>query len=360
MGPIAELNRFARLKGDALVDLPARGAFDANLRRWVKYFQVIFNQSKGPVAAQQKSRLPTRKRIETGDIDWGTRCVLGIDEQLATDSEIGIPEGVAVRKDGLTPSERQMARRGEQFIGSAYRVDGLDKLLKKLGLQDKAQPPQDARSEYRVALLDEGKFIVPEKHVLRAAAVDKSECAALVQSLGVSNTRFWRRGPRVQSMLPAQPAPGTVIATLGTGVYLSDYSGQSHVGIFLGQDRQGLWMLDQYVGATGNVGIRRKQFGARHEVVNLKPSQYFGHGFRRETVDKSGNRIYGMDYRYQTISKRLNLTSDGSEYYILLDDGKVARDDSAPDLRPNQEETKKAVKDLVDEIFAPLKNLRTD
>jgi hypothetical protein len=337
---------------DEPVDLPAQGGFDATLRRWVKYFQESFNKAKSPAAAQARAGLKG-KLIETGDIDWATRKVLAIDEALATDDAIQIPDGIAVRQSPLTMNEAKAARPGERFIGSAYRVDGLDKLLQKLGLPDKVQ---EKVSDYRVAPLDEGNFIVPKGHALYGDAQEKSECAALVQCLGVSNTRYWRRGPRVQGMNPS-PDPGTVIATLGTGVYLSDYSGQSHVGIFLGQDKSGLWMLDQYVGSTGVVGIRWKAFGARHDEVKLRPLQYVGHAFRREVIDKSGNKIYGQDYRYQTVSKRRNLTSDGSEFYILLDDGKVARRDTAPDLRPTQQQTKQVAKEIVDEIFGPGRDL---
>ena len=286
---------------------------------------------------------------------------MGIDEALATDNAIEIPDGVVARQRQLTPSELNAAHAGDRFLGSAYRVDGLDKLLEKLGLKDKAQPPQDAVSYYRVAPLTEGRFIVPKTHALYGnAAVDdsavaRSECAALVQCLGVSNTKYWRRGPRVQQMRPQQIERGTVIATLRNGIYLSDYSGQSHVGIYLTHDAGGLWMLDQFAGGSGTVGIRRKVFGARHDERKVKPSDCIGRSYRREVIDKNGNKIYGQDFRYQTVGKRVTLTSDGSEYYILLDDGKVARQDAAPDLRPSKEESKQFVKELVDEMFGPLR-----
>jgi hypothetical protein len=51
-------------------------------------------------------------------------------------------------------------------------------------------------------------------------------------------------------------AEGTVIATMRDGVYHSDYSGRSHVGIYLrhdpytnGRSSGGVWMMDQYNGA---------------------------------------------------------------------------------------------------------------
>lgn len=351
-GPVADANRFRNLKGDEPLDLAPSGGFDAGLRRWVKYFQVYFNRSRGPAAARAKARLPEKKLIETGEIDYYTRLVLGVDESLARDDAIQIPDGIVARQDALTASELKAAPAGTRYMGSAYRVEGLDKLLDKLGLGER----QEAVSKYRVAPLEEGKFIVPEKHPLFESAGEKDECAALVQCLGVSNTRYWRRGPRVQDMRPQGPEPGTVIATLGKGVYYSDYSGQSHVGIFLMQDRRGLVMLDQFVG--GNTGIRRKPFSFEHKETHLRPSQFLGHAFRREVTDKSGNKIYGQDYRYDTVRTRTNLTSDGSEYYILLDDGKVARhDDAAQDLKPTKQETKQVVKELVDEIFGPARDI---
>jgi hypothetical protein len=216
---------------------------------WVRRFQIAAN------AKLKKKRLP-----ENGDVDWATRRAMGIDEALADDEAIKLPEGVQAYQLALTASELEAGKRGERFDGRAYRVANLDKLLAALGLGD---TKIGTTSDKRIAPLEEGPFLVPQGHVLYGAAADKSECAALVQSFGVSNTNRWRRGPRVQDIETLEP--GTVIATLGSGVYLSDYSGKSHVGIFLRKDDLGLVMLDQFRGGEGVLGIRYKKFGAKHK-----------------------------------------------------------------------------------------------
>jgi hypothetical protein len=312
-----------------------------------------------------KKGLPSGRLIESGEIDWATRRVMGIDEALARDDAIQLPAGVRASKSSLTATELKAAHRDERFVGGTYRVEAVDALLAKLGLKFDPTNTKPLLSDYRVAPLDEGKFIVPKGHILfgpateklgqlglKKTAFDKSECAALVQCLGVANTDQWRRGPWVQGT--DFLAPGTVIATLRSGVYLSDYSGRSHVGIFLGKDHHGLWMLDQFRGGTGTVGIRRKTFGAPHHEVRVKASTYLfdGYSYRREIVDKDGKKIYGHDYSLDTIRTKSELTGDGSEYYILLDDGEVARKDSPVADRPRSpEENREAVKELVTELF---------
>jgi hypothetical protein len=343
-----ELLAIKARKGDTEPALLARGPFDADLRYWVKLFQESFNRSTAPGVTRVKAKLPNKKLVATGDIDWGTRLVMGIDEALARDDAILLPVGVGAKVTSLTATELKAAHRDERFVGNAYRVEGLDGLLTKLGLRDM---PEEAVSKVRIAPLDEGNFVVPEGHVLYNAAADKSECAALVQSLGVPNTNQWRRGPRVQDIdyLPR----GTVIATLGTGVYLSDYSGRSHVGIFLSKDDHGLWMLDQYRGGEGKVGIRFKKFGAPHSRTRVKASKYLvdDYSYRMEVVDKHGNKSYARDFSLEAIRYRTNLTGDGSEYYVLLDDGKVARRDSRAHRLRTPEENREGVNELLGEMF---------
>ncbi|MFL5087799.1 MAG: BPSL0067 family protein [Xanthobacteraceae bacterium] len=360
----AGLLAMAAWKGDA-TNLPANGPFDADLRFWVKQFQTAFNRSKGPLVSRKKSRLPHGNLIDTGEVDWGTRFVMGIDEKLARDDAIQLPSGVVAAPSSLTAIELKAAPRTERF-GNAYRVGQLDLLLAKLGLQDRQE---EMISKKRVAILDEGNFVVPEGHPLYsggqmpaalkrmglANATDKSECAALVQSLGVPNTNRWRRGPQVKDieMLPR----GTVIATLHRGVYLSDYSGESHVGVFLSKDDHGLWMLDQHIGENGNVGVRLKRFGAEHKKSPVSILKYIDPDFsyRMKAIDQSGQTIYAYDHSLETVRYRQNLTSDGSQYYVLVDDGTIARRDAPRDSAAHRlrtaEEQRRAKDDLREAVF---------
>jgi hypothetical protein len=360
----ARLLAMAVWKGETL-DLAAAGPFDANLRSWVRQFQTAFNYSRGPLVKAKKAKLPYGRLIETGEVDWGTRHVMGIDEKLARDDAIQLPSGVVAAPSSLTAIELKAAPRGERF-GNAYRVGQLDVLLAKLGLRD---GQEEMISKKRVVILDEGNFMVPEGHPLYSGgqmpdavkrmglsnATDKSECAALVQSLGVPNTNRWRRGPRVKDidMLPR----GTVIATLHRGVYMSDYSGESHVGVFLSKDDHGLWMLDQHIGDTGNVGIRFKRFGAEQKKSPVSVLKYINPDFsyRMKVIDQSGQAIYAYDHSLETVRYRQNLTSDGNQYYVLVDDGTIARRDAPRDSAAHRlrtaEEQRRAKDDLREAVF---------
>ena len=338
-------SRFGTLE----VSMPATGSFDANLRRWVKHFQTKFNHaSEDPLIARLKARLPGGRLAETGEVDCGTRLVMGISEDLARDGTVLLPDGVTAVRLPLTASERAAAKPGDGFVGSAYRIVELDKLLRALGL-DRAAAGGDKVSDKRIAWLDGGWLMVPDGHVLYGAAEEGSECAALVQSLGVPSTDRWRRGPRVQDIEFLEP--GTVVATLGSGVYLSDYSGMSHVGIFLRKTAHGLAMLDQYREGKGTLGIRVKPFGAPHTRTRVKASRYINpdHSHRMEVTDAHGNKAYARDYSLATVRYRTNLINDGSEYYVLLDDGQVARQSSNQDRRRTLSETVEALGDLVQE-----------
>jgi hypothetical protein len=77
--------------------------------------------------------------------------------------------------------------------------------------------------------------------------VGSGECVALVQATsGVGLTSTWVPGEQVQGATGL--APGTVIATFGdNGTYTNTY-GQSHAAIYLGQNDQGIQVMDQYKG----------------------------------------------------------------------------------------------------------------
>ena len=125
----------------------------------------------------------------------------------------------------------------EPCTGNGFLLEGFEHLV-------------GGRMEYNKA----GEFwVFHNREDLDRASAAKNECALLVQSFGVDKTRNWRRGPQVRALLAL--TRGTVIATLRDGVYYSDHSGRSHVGIFdsfiIGKDgkRTGFRMYDQSNGA---------------------------------------------------------------------------------------------------------------
>jgi peptidoglycan hydrolase-like protein with peptidoglycan-binding domain len=153
--------------------------------------------------------------------------------------------------------------------------------------------------------------LLPNKVVRQFAATPKlrNECAQFVQLFGVPNTRSWRRGPQVCHLAPGELPVGTVVATLRDGRYFSDYSGRSHVGIYLGHDdfgeyrrtgskTAGVTLLDQYNGVR--IDRRVKAYAADANAQGAKS--------KKAWVDSAGHR--------QT--NRVSWVKDGEEYFVLM------------------------------------------
>jgi hypothetical protein len=153
---------------------------------------------------------------------------------------------------------------------------------------------------YAIRLLG-GVSIAPwdPKHLI------KNECAQFVQFFGVPRTREWRAGPQVCFQKPGDIPVGTVVATLRDGIYHNDYSGRSHVGIYLGHDPLsksggGVLLLDQY---NKNPIKRRLK---RYDAEANKPGRE-----SKAWTDSAG----------KTHDHRVNWSSDGGEYFVLLTGG---------------------------------------
>ncbi len=136
----------------------------------------------------------------------------------------------------------------------------------------------------------------------------RNECAQFVQMFGVPRTSNWRRGPQVGHLAPGTIPVGTVVATLRDGVYHNDYSGRSHVGIYMGHDPYdpakgdanpgGVWIMDQWNGSP--IAKRRKDYS---RIANKQ-----GSVARKPWQDAAGRR--------QT--RRVGWASDGEEYFVLM------------------------------------------
>lgn len=121
----------------------------------------------------------------------------------------------------------------------------------------------------------------------------KNECAQFVQFFGVPRTRTWRRGPQVCFLAPDEIPSGTVVATLRDDKYHNDYSGRSHVGIYLRHDA---------VGTKGGGVLLLDQFNKNPIKRRLK--RYDG-----DTGPAAPIRATG---------RRFNWSGDGEEYFVLL------------------------------------------
>ena len=80
------------------------------------------------------------------------------------------------------------------------------------------------------------------------------QCVALVEAVdpAIGPTRDWKEVQLVQGN--ASLAPGTVIATFNTaGRHANATDGSSHAAIYLGQDKGGMQVLDQWAGKPAAV-----------------------------------------------------------------------------------------------------------
>ncbi|KAA6455738.1 hypothetical protein DYQ86_27100 [Acidobacteria bacterium AB60] len=65
------------------------------------------------------------------------------------------------------------------------------------------------------------------------------------QTLSAPATRFWKEGKKITKG-DLTPLPGTAIATFEKGHYPQDRDTGKHAAIYLGQDADGIQVLDQW------------------------------------------------------------------------------------------------------------------
>ena len=161
---------------------------------------------------------------------------------------------------------------------------------------------------------------------------DRNECALYPQCFGVSRCGTWRRGPQVMKLAPASLRPGTVVATMRDGVYHSDYSGRSHVGVFdsfamQGDKVVGFYLWEQYNGA--DIGRVLKKFGEpyvwwtyekkshpENDIPNIDTGYAGADGKTHWRYEKN------LVYKYF----RQPWVRYGEEYFVVYSDGKSARE----------------------------------
>lgn len=108
-------------------------------------------------------------------------------------------------------------------------------------------------------------------------SVGTGQCVALVQAAdtSVGLTRTWAQGAQVQGNTEIQP--GTAIATFdSTGRYANATDGSSHAAIYLGQNAQGIQVMDQWSDhaasyrtiAWNNTGATAANTGSAFYVVS--------------------------------------------------------------------------------------------
>lgn len=135
-----------------------------------------------------------------------------------------------------------------------------------------------------------------------------NECAQFVQLFGVPRTSTWRAGPQVCHMAPGSIPVGTVVATLRDGIYHNDYSGRSHVGIYMGHDP-----YDPAKG-NGNAGGVRIMDQWNHAPILQRPKPYSRIANEQGKVAKKG----WTDTAGHRQTHRVSWAADGEEYFVLV------------------------------------------
>jgi hypothetical protein len=93
-------------------------------------------------------------------------------------------------------------------------------------------------------------------------AQGNSECVEFIrQTLSAPATRFWNEGDKIKKG-DLTPVPGTAIATFVNGKYPQDGSSGMHAAIYLGQNANGVEVLDQW----------RSQGEVRKRTIKWKPT----------------------------------------------------------------------------------------
>ncbi len=143
---------------------------------------------------------------------------------------------------------------------SAYSLAAMQDLLGVQGLPGATARPGPAASaaeparSFGAALDAASSFTSKDYSRYIGRSTGSGQCVALVQaaSPGLGNTRTWACGDPVRGN--AALKPGTVIATFNDADrYANARDGSSHAAIYLGQNEQGLQVLDQWAGSAAAV-----------------------------------------------------------------------------------------------------------
>ena len=113
-------------------------------------------------------------------------------------------------------------------------------------------------------------YVAQKPELLSGTSSGDGQCVALVKRAAhAPPTSFWRRGALVKGNANLQP--GTAIATFDPiGRYGNHTNGTSHAAIYLGQDANGIRVLDQWIETRNHkpwhrhASERTIRFGATH------------------------------------------------------------------------------------------------
>src|SRR5271157_897352 len=119
-----------------------------------------------------------------------------------------------------------------------------------------------------------GSFAAVNYSQYLGQSVGSGQCAVLVEAAdpSVGLTATWVQGASVQGNTSL--APGTIIATFGpNGTYTGLQDGSAHAAIFLGQNDQGIQVMDQWAGQAA--GIRTIPWNSSSSLPISSGSNYY-------------------------------------------------------------------------------------
>ncbi len=191
----------------------------------------------------------------------------------------------------FTDSSRYQRIRFDGYEGRGWVVKGFEELRGK-----------------QIHEIGGGRFAI--NPVGASPLFHNNECVALVKYFGLPATSTWRRGPQVCDFAPGTLPVGTVVATLRDGAYHSDYSGRSHVGIYISHDDHASWSAS----SRPNAGVQlfeqwNKAIIGKHPIKRYAVNaDAIGNKARKAWRDGSG----------QLHTRRVSWTADGEEYYVVM------------------------------------------
>lgn len=102
------------------------------------------------------------------------------------------------------------------------------------------------------------RYVYPLAETLQGMPkIGTKHCVVLVQHYTQAPpTRYWREGAKVRGN--SNLIPGVAIATFINGVYPNQNSG-NHAAFYLSQDREGIWMMDQWTDDIRKPFIRKRK-----------------------------------------------------------------------------------------------------
>ncbi len=166
-----------------------------------------------------------------------------------------------------TPAQSKTQRPAPTSVKAPQKSEGSTPTsAQQAGTKPEPQPTKTDSSKYAPIIIPDISDFVGKKVYGSGTCVDFPRLAA-----GTPPTRFWKKGPKPGALTP----PGTVVATFfdENGTKYRSESGKGHVGAWLGMDKGGISIADQYRGLSHIKESYIRKSGTRN--YNSNSENYF-------------------------------------------------------------------------------------